>query len=258
MNYIIKDDKKLARIYFDNLNEELTLINENFKVIIFFEKKFINQCNLVFLNKFEKIFLTFDKLLDNDLRKISKNLIDDIKLEIEIRKYNNINYSLMDLLINCMNEDIEAMVYYFIKALKKKDYEDYEDYENQEDNKKYIEKLTENVINKIYKILPQDIICILDESNIIRKYYYMNEIFYNLKDYINSKETKEYKISIIYTFTNITKRIEGLIIDNRFLVTEIRSEDGLKTQIEEIKAKMTNQKRNLIYVLTSKYLIQKK
>ena len=51
---------------------------------------------MVFLNKFEKIFLTFDKLLDNDLRKISKNLIDDIKIKITLRKYTNINYSLMD------------------------------------------------------------------------------------------------------------------------------------------------------------------
>jgi len=85
------------------------------------------------------------------------------------------------------------MIYYFSKISKNK--EDKND-EDQNENKIDIIKIKENIINKIYKVLPKDIICILQENNIIRKYYY-NKIYYNLKDYINDKENKKYKISII-------------------------------------------------------------
>ena len=37
--------------------------------------------------------------------------------------------------------------------------------------------LKENVINKIYKILPQEIICILQDNNIIYEKYISKTIF---------------------------------------------------------------------------------
>ena len=183
MNYIIKDDKKLIRICLDHLNEQLIQVNKNFRVIILVDRKSVNICDLAFLNKFEKIILSFDKLLENNLKKISQNLIDEIRLKSTIRKYKNINYSLRDLLINCRDEDIQAMIYYFSKELKNGDNEDYEEEEYKIDEM----KLREVVINRIYKILPQDIICILPERNIIRQYYNDNIIFYNFKDYINEE-----------------------------------------------------------------------
>ena len=239
MNYIIKDDKKLFRVCLENFDEQLALVNEWFRLIIFVDRKFINKCDSVLLNKFEKQILSFDKLLDNESKKISQYFIDEIKLYSIIRKYKNINYSLRDLLINCSNEDIQAMIYYYTKVLKSQNDEDYED---QEENKIDIEKLKEIVINKIYKILPQDIICILPENNLIKNCYNNKNIFYNFKDYINEEENKKYKISIIYTFTSIDNMIEGLNQKMRFLVAEIRSEDGLKTLIEEIKCKNESNK----------------
>ena len=239
MNYIIKDDKKLVRIFLDDFDEQLALVNESLRVIIFVDKNFVNKSDLVFLNRFEKMILSFDKLLDNELKKISQYLMNEINLSSIIRKYKNINYSLGDLLINCSYEDIQTMIYYYIKVLKRQNEEDYED---QEENKIDIEKLKEIVINKIYKILPQDIICILPENNIIKKYYNNNIIFYNFKDYINEYKNKKYKISIIYTFTSIDNMIEGLNQKMRFLVAEIRSEDGLKNLIEEIKYKNESNK----------------
>ena len=239
MNYIIKEDKKFVRVCLDNFNEQLTLVNEKFRVIILVDRRFVNCCDLAFLNRFEKMTLSFDKLLDNDLKKISQNLIDEIKLINIIRKYKNINYSLRDLLINCGNQDIQAMIYYFSKITKMEDNEDNED---QEENKIDIEKLREEVINKIYKILPQDIICILPESNIIRQYYNKSTIFYNLKDYINEEENKKYKISIIYTFTSITDIVVGLNKEMSFMVSIIRSEDELKYLIEKIKCKNESNK----------------
>ena len=166
-NYMIIDEKKFIRICYENDSEQLTLVNEKFRVIILDDREFVNKYDLAFLNKFEKIFLSFDKLLDNDLKIISRNFIDDIKLRTSIKKYKSINYSLKDLLINCTDEDIQAMIYYFSKVLKNKEDKDDED---QDENKIDTIKIRENIINKIYKILPQDIICILQENNIIRKY----------------------------------------------------------------------------------------
>ena len=87
------------------------------------------------------------------------------------------------------------MIYYFSKISKNKEDKDDED---QDENKIDIIKIKENIINKIYKILPQDIICILQENNIIRKYYNKNKIYYNLKDYINDKENKKYNFSLLF------------------------------------------------------------
>ena len=200
MNYIIKNDKKFIKICLEDLNEQLTQVNENFRIIILVDRTFVNRCDLSFLNRFEKMNLSFDKLLDSNLKKISQNLIDEIRFKSSIRKYNNINYSLSDLLINCRDEEIQAMffsmIYYFRKGFKKIGNKDYE----KEENKIDIGKLRENVINKIYKILPQDIICILQESNIIRQYYNENAIFYNFKDYINEEEKKNINFYYIYFY----------------------------------------------------------
>ena len=97
MNYIIKNEKKFVKICSDTFNEELTLVNDNFRIIILVDKLFINRCDLVFLDKFEKMALSFDKLLDKNLKRISMNLLDEIQLKSTIKKYKNINYQLRDL-----------------------------------------------------------------------------------------------------------------------------------------------------------------
>ena len=54
MNYIIKENKKYVRICLENFNDQLTLVNEKFRVIILLDKKFVNKCDLAFLNRLEK------------------------------------------------------------------------------------------------------------------------------------------------------------------------------------------------------------
>ena len=232
MNYIIKNGKKIVRICLENFNEQQTVISEKFRIIILVDKRFVSKCNLAFLNRLEKMILSFDKLLDNDLKRISSQLIDEIKLKRSIEKYKKINYSLKDLLFNCRDEEIQALIYYFSKELKKNDNEESDE---QKENKIDEEKLKDIVVKKLYKILPQDIICILHDKNIIRKYYKENDIFYNFKDYINDEKNKDYKISIIYTFTGISNNVIGLNKKMSFMVSEIRSENGLKRKIDEIK-----------------------
>ena len=229
MNYIIKDRKRFIRICLDdNFNEKLTEVNDKLRIIILVDSKFVEEANLSFLNRFEKMVLSFDKLLDNNLKKLVSDLRDEMKFGKSIRKYSHINYSLTELLINCGEPEIQGLVYYFSKESKKND-----------NGKSLInrEEIKEKVYDKIYKILPQDIISILPESNIIKKKYFNNKDIFNFKDYISKEDNEKYKISIIYTFTNITNTVEGLVKEMSFMISEINSEDGLKNIIEEIKIK---------------------
>ena len=78
--------------------------------------------------------------------------------------------------------------------------------------------------NKIYKVLPQDIICILNDDNIIKEKYCELKNIYNFKDYLNQEENKNYKISIIYTFSYLSNTIEGLNKELSFFISGIKSE----------------------------------
>ena len=108
-------------------------------------------------------------------------------------------------------------------------------------------QLREKVINKIYKIIPQDIICILPNYNIIKQKYIESKNICNYKEYIKEEENLEYKISIIYTFSIITNNVEGLNKEMSFMTSEIRSEDGLKNLIEELQIKNENNKAKKEY-----------
>ena len=156
--------------------------------------------------------------------------------------YNKINYSLKDLLINCGDEEIQSLLYYFSNEAKNNDNDNEEEEKEEKEIKIDEEKLTENVISKIYKILPQDIICILPDKNRIKEKYKSEKIFSNLKEYlkyikdINKEEIKiKYKISIIYTYTNIAYIVEGLNKLMSLNVSQIKSEGQLKKLIEEKK-----------------------
>ena len=237
MNYQIIEDKKYARICLDNFDEQLTEVNSRFRIVILVEKKFVNKCGLAFLNRLEKMIVSFDKLLDNRLQLISKNFIEDINLKnrAEIYKFSDINYLLKDLLINCGDEEIQGLFYNFYYLYKESNKEN----ENEEQKEENIDenKLKEDVVNKIYKILPQDIISILPKNNIIKQKYLDSENYNNFKDYISKEENKKYKISIIYTFTN---RVEGLNNEVSFNISEIKSEKGFRIKIDELKNRNEN------------------
>ena len=230
MNYIIKDEQKFARICLDNFSEQLTPVNDNFRIIILVDRKFIDEVDIAFLNRLEKMKITFDQLLDNEQMRLTSKIIDEINFKYNIEKcQKQINYSLRDLLINCGTEEIEGLIYnYSIK--------------NRNNNNKIDEeKITERVYDKISNILPQDIICILPDNNIIKRTYYEKKKYYNLKSYINDEDNKKYKISIIYTFHNIANLIDGINVESSnkmsIMISEIKSEKQLENIINEIKTR---------------------
>ena len=241
-NFQMINGKKFARICLDNFDDQLTEVNNGFRIIILVDKRFVNKCDLAFLNRLEKMIVSFDQLLDDRLKKISNNLINDIKLKSTINLYDNVNYSLKNLLINCRDEEIQGLIYYFRNVSKNDD----NDSCNEEINDGRIEenKIRDNVINKLYKILPQDIIAILPQKNILREKYVADKKIYNFEEYMK-EEYMKYKISIIYTFTT---SVDGLTSGTSFMISEIKSENDFKTKIEEIKNFNINRENQYICI----------
>jgi hypothetical protein len=85
----------------------------------------------------------------------------------------------------------------------------------------------------------------LEKNNDIRKIYYENKNYYNLESYI--KNSLLHKISIIYTFNNITDLINGVKEFSRFkMISEIKSEIKLLTEINNIIEEMARNKNEKI------------
>ena len=67
------------------------------------------------------------------------------------------------------------------------------------------------------------------------------------------KNLNNYKISIIYTFSNIVNIIEGYNYDE-FMISAISSEEKLKTHIQDIKNKNKNNNNNRYILIRFEYL----
>ena len=66
MNYKIIDEQKFVRICLENFSEQLTPVNDSYKIIILVDKKFVNSVDMAFLNRLEKMQISFKDLLDNE------------------------------------------------------------------------------------------------------------------------------------------------------------------------------------------------
>ena len=229
MNHIIKDEKKYSMVCLDNYNGQLMMVNNSFRIAILVDKKYIDEFDEEFLNRLEKMEITFDQLLDNEQTSLARKIIDEINFSYYLKESQSfINYEIDNLLINCGKEEIYGLIYYFSMEMKK--------------NKNKIDEndIKERIYYKIINMLPQDIITLLPDTHIIKKYYYEEKKYYNLKEYINDEENKKYKISIIYTFNNIANIFYGVNNEMRFMVSEIKTENQLLTEIDEIKKKNEN------------------
>ena len=233
MNYIIKDEEKCVRIFFDSFSEYLTPVKDSFRIVILVDKKNINEIDFSFLNRFEKMKITFRKILDDKQKLLSQKIINDIDLKKYIENA-KICYSLKELLINCGNEEIQGLIYYEMKKNK---------------NQLNENKIKEIICGKIIKILSQDIISILPENHRIREMYLNEKKYYNLQSYINDlKEEGLKKISIIYIFDSIAVAIDGIKNEMKFLISNIIIENQLERKIKEIKYQNEKTFLNDIYI----------
>ena len=252
MNYKVIDDQKFVRICLENFSEQLTPVSDSFRIIVLTNKRFVNKIDMAFLNRLEKMQIQFEELLDNTQEEKQRDLIGIInEIEKKIRLKEEIeaerekfNYDLDSLLINCNRQDIGGLVYYLFLENKKQDF-----------NKDNIKDI---IYTKISKLLPQDIAIILPEDNPIKMKYYEKKKYYNFQQYMkdlnaNNKDLINYKISIIYTYSNIINIIEGYNHDE-FMISAVSSEEKLKTQIDDIKNKNKNDnKRGYILIKFEDY-----
>ena len=249
MNYKIIDEQKYVRICLDNFSEDLTPVNDSFRIIILVDKDFVNSVDIAFLNRLEKMQINIRDLLNTTQKDLQKKILDEIRLKEDITKeQSKINYDLNQLLINCGKEEIGGLVYYYYLGKNKETI-------NEDDIK-------ERIYSKISNILPQDIIINLQERNPIKDKYYAQKRYNNFNEYINDLEsarrnnTKDnYKISIIYTFSSITNIIEGYDKTEKCMISEIRTEEKLKTYIDDIKSRneIEEQKKHMILINFEQY-----
>ena len=249
MNYKIIDEQKYVRICLDNFSEDLTPVNDSFRIIILVEQKFVDTVDMAFLNRLEKIQIHLEDLLDKEQKNLIKKILEEIRLTEQIKEeQKKINYDLDNLLINCNREEIGGLVYYYFLENKKEAI-------NEDDIK-------DKIYTKISNLLPQDIITNLDDKNPIKKKYFEQKRYNNLKTYIDDLESARrnntqgnYKISIIYTFSSSINIVEGYDKTERIMISEIRTEDKLKSEIDDIKNKNENeyQKKYIILINFEQY-----
>ena len=246
------DDQKFVRICLDNFNEQLTPISESFKIIVLVDKKVVNNLDMAFLNSFEKMQIRFQDLLDNDIEenKYLTKLIEDINREIKLKEIikkekSRFNYDLKSLLINCNEQEIGGLVYYLYFKYRK---------ERRDNLIEIKDKIKEIVYTKISNLLPQDIAIILPKTNPIKKKYFETKRYYNFIHYkkdldSNAENLINYKISIIYTFSNISCNIKDFNNENIIMIGNISTEGNLKNQIDEIKNRNKNNNKHYPYIL---------
>ena len=231
-NYQIINEKKYIRIILDNINEKLFEVNPELRIVLLVDKNLMNNFDFPILNRLEKIKVSLDRLLDDKLLEIC----DDLFRILSGNLANYLSYSLKDLLINCQKEEIQELICYYKNAYKHEEKEKEKAKKNTIDYK----KIKDIIIQKIYKILPQDIVANLQDDNIFKKNYYESKNLYNFNDYLYKLKNKNEKISIIYTFSSIKTEVIGLKKDFSIIISEINSEKIFKHLIDEIKNKQKN------------------
>ena len=190
---------------------------------------------MAFLNRLEKMQISFKDLLDKTQKDFIKKIQGEIRLkEIIKEEKKNFNYDLGYLLINCSEQDIGGLVYNLFLETKKENI-----------NEKIIK---DKIYTKISNLLPEDIAVILPIDNPLKKKYYEKKKYYNFKQYMkalndNDRDLANYKISIIYTYSNIVNIIDGYN-HGEFMISSINKEENLKIHIEEIKNKNKNKNDN--------------
>lgn len=80
----------------------------------------------------------------------------------------------------------------------------------------------------------------MPDDNIIKEKYYKSKNIYNFKDYINSEEIKNYKISIIYTYSSTINTFEDFNREMSFNISDIKTEKQLVNLIDEKKNRNEN------------------
>ena len=220
---------KFARL---GSSKSLSLVNDNFKVIVLIDQKNIPKEDPPFLNRFEKHIISFTNILSKDLIELAEQIyliLQEIMLfnYDSSEKINKLNLILNKKIKFINNEEVRGLVY----MATKKGYKEKKD-------------IILFILNKIVPSFSEDLIIIMHKLDFKTKYnfYYENIIniyksnySYNLINFI--QKTKE-NVSIIYTFSNINDNLLDYKyeINNEFFKESIKSNSLLEIKINEIES----------------------
>ena len=230
-DYTIISDKKYTSISFESSNNSLSFVHNDFKCIILMDENEIEkEERFPFFNLFEKHFLSFEYLLEKEIRDKIDNILlmlyNIIKLSYNISpKY---KYDLEKQLINC-NKDELLGIAYFVKN-------------------KNINEIEDEILKKIVPTFSQDImiatkVSSFDKENpdFIKKIfkYYGKEEHSNLSNFL---ENTDKQMNIIYTFSSISENINIInkngnnIIKNEKFNLIIKTESIVRIIVSKLKS----------------------
>ena len=232
---------KFARLGKSN---SLSLVNDNFKVIILVDKQNIPKEDPPFLNRFEKHIISFANILNNKLITIADEIysvlkeiticLDNFKnnsgniLQNDKNKNNKIIPILSKNIKFINNEEVRGLIYL---ASKK--------------NIKEKNEMIKFILEKITPTFTEDLMVIMQKFGFKAKnneYYenilniYKINYRYNLKNFI---EQTQNKISIIYTFSFINDLLfynNNEEINNKYFNERINKKSIKEIKISEINS----------------------
>ena len=212
-SYTYLDGKKFVYL---GESKSLSLVNDNFKVIVLVDKDSIKNQEPPFLNRFEKHIINFSYLLDDKslslAEEIYTNLNDILKIKVSNLKF-EVDKKFKNHMTFINEEEIKGLVYNGIKRFNNFDKE----------------KIIEYVLKKISPCFTEELMILItkyDFRNNNNKYYkiiyneYKEKYCNNIKSYL---EKLIEEISIVYTYSSIEDEIfydENVKIMNKFLEIE--------------------------------------
>ena len=212
-SYTYLDGKKFVYL---GESKSLSLVNDNFKVIVLVDKDSLKNQEPPFLSRFEKHIINFSYLLGEEslllAKEIYTNLSDILNLNIKNKKF-EVNKKFKKHMIFINEEEIKGLVYNGIKIFNNFDKE----------------KIIEYVLKKISPCFTEELMILItkyDFRNNNNNYYkiiyneYKEKYCNNIKNYL---EKLNEDISIVYTYSRIEDEIfydENGKIMNKFMENE--------------------------------------
>ena len=259
-NYVEIGSKMFSRILIGSGNITSSLVDDGFKCIVLFDEKNLDKELPCFINAFEKHLITFDYLLYKEFSDESEKIYNMIQnfFDKDIDKQLNINKKLNLSAINWTKEKIKEIIY-----LKYLEYEKL-------GKRLFIQDLLDLFLENYSNTLSQDMIFLLKNSNISKKYPEIAEKiihFYKIGEHLNIynfltkiKSTK----NVIYTFTDIDEPILPYnIIDfetellgkiKRNNIKEIKmSSISNENELEKYLDKIYREDKNIIKIIIIKF-----
>ena len=247
-NFTVVSGKNYSRLAMGSSNNTFSLVNKNFKCIVFVDTKMLAEEEAPFLNRFEKHIISFENLLRQELLKEANNIYSIIQETANFKEKAtkiNIKHDLKKLLVNCDKEEIQGIIY-----CKDAEYKMF---------KKFLkpQEIPDLVLEKVSLTLCQDIILIMKYSGFKEKYinvydkiieYYKKGEHSNLHNFIKTMEN--YK-NVVYTFTSID---EPLLMYNSGKFNSKMFGEIDKTNIKEIQISSLNSENELEAQLEQIYL----